>query len=127
MKSYLYYLMFLCSLGCNSMGFSGLNWQRTPRVSRDFQYILELEERICALEREKKHNFPDKELKYGVFSSSGSGGGLFDDNWWYGYVYPNIPQGFVLIGRGISGDEELWINPNNQSQYMYVIQNKISV
>jgi len=127
MNSYLYYLMFLCSLGCNSMGFSGLNWQRPPSVSRDFQYILELEQRICTLEREKKHNFPEKELKYGVFSSSGSGVGLFDDNWWYGYVYPNIPQGFVLIGRGISGDEELWINPNNQSQYMYVIQNKIPV
>ena len=124
MKYYLYYLFLLCG---NSVSFSGLNWQRTPRVSRDFQYILELEERICALEREKKHNFPDKELKYGVFSSSGSGGGLFDDNWWYGYVYPNIPQGFVLIGRGISGDEELWINPNNQSQYIYIIQNKIPV
>jgi hypothetical protein len=109
------------------MGFSGLNWQRPPRVSRDFQYILDLEQRICTLEREKKHNFPDKELKYGVFSSSGSGGGLFDDNWWYGYVYPNIPQGFVLLGMGISGDEELWINPNNQSQYIYIIHNKISV
>ena len=118
MKYYLYYLLLLCA---NSVSFSGLNWQRPPR---DFRYILDLEKRICALEAEKKHNFPDRELKYGVFLSSGSGGGLFEDEWWYSYVYPNVPEGFVMIGRGVGDEQELWVNPNNQSQYMYVIYNK---
>jgi len=121
MKYYLYYLLLLC---VNSVCFSGLNWQRPPRISRDFRYILELKKRICALEAEKKHNFPDRELKYGVFLSSGSGGGLFEDDWWYSYVYPNVPEGFMLLGRGVGDEQELWVNPNNQSQYMYVIYNK---
>lgn len=119
MKYYLYYLLLLCA---NSVSFSGLNWQRPPRVSREFRYILDLEKRIYALEAEKKHNFPARELKYGVFLSSGSGG-LFEDDWCYSYVYPNVPKGFVLLGKGVGDDQELWVNPNNQSQYMYVIHN----
>lgn len=118
MKNILYYILLLLS---TSSAFFPLFPTKYSLRKYEF-YIHRLEQKIKYLE---SSTFPTRPLFYGVYVSKGVNESFVQDNWCYTTSYPTIPKNWVCMGKSKekSGQQELWIDPNNNTKYIHIVRN----